>query len=177
MSNTLVVLSEPSGIVNTYVQSSLINSINDESVEVLDISKDELVSNSVRLLDHNDRIIFQFPMYWYSCPSEMKSWIDSVMKYDYLNRWRNKSFGIVLIAGVAKHEYSREGREKFSIEELMYPFVALAHRFGWSYEGTLSIHQFRKLSESDKFNVIQSYNHYLTDHHFNNIVSISQNKS
>jgi len=34
------------------------------------------------LLEH-DRIVLQFPMYWYSMPPLLKKWLDDVLTYNF----------------------------------------------------------------------------------------------
>lgn len=156
----LVVYSEPSGLTNTVVHSSLITHVNDLDSNIKYISASEL-EGCKDLLDSSDRVVFQFPIYWYSCPTEMKNWIDNVLSYSDLDRWIGKSFGIVLIAGVHTKEYSREGREYYSIDEISIPFYALANRFKWVTNGALSIHQMRGMTEETRVLALSTYHSYL----------------
>ena len=52
-----------------------------------------------------DRIIFQFPFYWYSSPALLKQWQDVVLADDFAygtdgGRLSGKEFGLVLALGV-----------------------------------------------------------------------------
>jgi glutathione-regulated potassium-efflux system ancillary protein KefG len=36
-----------------------------------------------RLLLEHDIIVFQHPLYWYSCPAILKEWMDQVLEYGF----------------------------------------------------------------------------------------------
>ena len=40
------------------------------------------IQKEQNLLTSHDRIVFQHPFYWYSCPPLMKKWLDEVLTYD-----------------------------------------------------------------------------------------------
>ena len=73
-----------------------------------------------------DRIIFQFPFYWYSSPALLKQWQDVVLTEGFAygadgSRLSGKEFGLVLALGVNEREYQAGGREGFTISELTRP--------------------------------------------------------
>jgi glutathione-regulated potassium-efflux system ancillary protein KefG len=79
-----------------------------------------------RLLDH-DVIVWQHPIYWYSCPPLMKQWIDIVLEFG----WAygpggtalagKKVFNLVTTGGAAE-AYQHEGRNRFTLREFLAPF-------------------------------------------------------
>lgn len=48
-------------------------------------------------LVENDRIIFQFPLYWYSFPAILKKWIDDVFTPGFAYGRKGKEFGTKLV--------------------------------------------------------------------------------
>lgn len=77
------------------------------------------------LLDY-DRIVLQFPFYWYSCPPLLKKWFDDVFTYgwaygpggDYL---LNKEFIVATTTGGTENCYRAGGDNWFSISEFLKP--------------------------------------------------------
>lgn len=62
------------------------------------------------LLDH-DRIIFQFPFYWYSSPPLLKKWLDDVLTYGFAygstgDKLKGKDLQILLSAGGQEKYYT-----------------------------------------------------------------------
>ncbi|MDY0407249.1 NAD(P)H-dependent oxidoreductase [Virgibacillus sp. 179-BFC.A HS] len=68
-----------------------------------------------KLLKQHDRILFQFPFYWYSSPALLKQWQDDVLTEGFAYGPRGsmlagKEFGLVLAIGVKNSEYQAGGR-------------------------------------------------------------------
>ncbi len=83
-----------------------------------------------RLLAH-DVVIFQHPMFWYSSPALLKEWQDLVLEYGFAygsggQRLAGKLFFNAITTGGAQDEYSHEGRNHFTIRELLQPFEQTA---------------------------------------------------
>ncbi|OTE82596.1 NAD(P)H dehydrogenase, partial [Escherichia coli] len=69
------------------------------------------VKAELQLLAQHDRIIFQFPFYWYSSPAHLKIWQDNVLEQA-TRVLEGKELGIVLTTGVAEKEYQAGGKEE-----------------------------------------------------------------
>lgn len=79
------------------------------------------------LLISHDIIIWQHPMYWYSCPPLLKQWIDMVLEYNWAygnkgNALRNKIIFQVITTGGKKENYASTGRDRYTIQDLLEPF-------------------------------------------------------
>lgn len=112
-------------------------------------------------LQEADRIIFQFPFYWYQCPSVMKQWLDEVLTLNLSQKGKKKELGIVVTVGAKKDRYTAGGSVGFGIEELLRPYQALANQLGWEYQTPFVIYQFQYLSESKKQQLLVDYLYYL----------------
>lgn len=112
-------------------------------------------------LQEADRIILQFPFYWYQCPSVMKQWMDEVLTLNLSQKDKKKEFGIVVTVGAKKDRYTVGGSVGFGIEELLRPYQALANQLGWKYQTPFVIYQFQYLSESKKQQLLVDYLYYL----------------
>lgn len=125
------------------------------------------VAYEQNLLRQNDRIIFQFPFYWYSSPPLLKHWQDVVLEAGFAHGKRGKAlhgkeFGLVLMVGVPEREYQAGGSELFSINELTKPFQAMAHKTGMKYLRPLTIFQFAYMEEEQKMDMLIQYWQLLT---------------
>lgn len=97
----------------------------------IDVKKEQAL-----LLSH-DRIIIQFPLYWYSMTPLLKKWLDDVLEYGFAyGRTGNKLKGkdlqlIVSVGGQAKY-YS--GFDMYcTIHDLMRPFQLTANLTQMNY--------------------------------------------
>lgn len=90
--------------------------------EKIDVEKEQL------LLETCDKIIFQFPFYWFSCPAFFKKWLDEVLSYGWAHgrdseyKLAGKKIALGITAGIEKKEYCASGRYKYTIEQLTVPF-------------------------------------------------------
>ncbi|WP_208559856.1 NAD(P)H-dependent oxidoreductase [Marinilactibacillus kalidii] len=129
--------------------------------EEIDVQKEQA------LLKNHDRILFQFPFYWYSSPPLLKKWQDEVLEEHFAfghrgNQLNGKAFGLILVIGVAEKEYQTGGLEGFSISELTKPYQAVARKTGMHYLKPLEIYQFPYMTEEEKMKLLISYQQWLT---------------
>ncbi|WP_424942394.1 NAD(P)H-dependent oxidoreductase [Aliiroseovarius crassostreae] len=85
----------------------------------------DVIAEQKLLLDH-DRIIFQFPLYWYSSPAILKQWQDLVLApgfaYAGAHRLEGKEFMVATSIGATEEDYRAGGHNHFSVDELLRPF-------------------------------------------------------
>lgn len=80
------------------------------------------------LVENHDNIIFQFPIYWFSCPPLLKQWFDSVLTYGWAYgsssgyRLQGKKIGLAVTAGIQQKDYTKSGRYYYTLTELLRPF-------------------------------------------------------
>lgn len=168
---TLLIVSHPE-LIDSGSQQYFLSSIKDfEEVTVhhlegtypdgnIDVAKEQ------ELLKQHDRILFQFPFYWYSSPPLLKHWQDVVLEEDFAHG-RNyalagKEFGLILMIGVAEREYQAGGEEQFTISELTKPFQAMAYKTRMKYLRPFTIFQFSYMEEEEKMNLLIQYWQMLT---------------
>jgi len=81
-----------------------------------------------RLMENYDKIVFQFPMYWFSCPPLLKKWFDEVLIYGWAfgrksgYKLENKKIGIAISVGSTEEDYSLKGNYRHTFKELIVPF-------------------------------------------------------
>jgi Putative NADPH-quinone reductase (modulator of drug activity B) len=86
------------------------------------------VGTEQKLIERHDKIVFQFPFYWFNCPPLLKKWLDDVLTYGWAYGSKSgykvsgKKVTLVISAGIDEHEYHPTGRYKYTIAELTKPF-------------------------------------------------------
>lgn len=81
-----------------------------------------------RLMENFEKVVFQFPVYWYSSPPLLKKWFDEVLIYGWAfgsksgYRLENKKISIAVSLGSGKDEYTLEGHYGHTIDDLLVPF-------------------------------------------------------
>jgi len=89
------------------------------------------VNKEQELLLKHDRIVIQFPLYWYSMTPLLKQWLDDVFTYNFAygskgDKLKDKDLQIILSAGGYEKFYS--GFDKFcTIHDLLKPFELTAN--------------------------------------------------
>lgn len=90
-----------------------------------------------QLLEH-DRIVLQFPFYWYSSPALLKQWQDVVLKYGFAygsegNKLHGKELMLAISSGGPAQAYQAGGYNHYSMSELTRPFQATANLCGMHF--------------------------------------------
>lgn len=81
-----------------------------------------------KLIEQYDKIVFQFPYYWFNCPPLFKKWLDVVLTHGWAFgrnsgfKMAGKKIALAISLGADKHEYSSSNIFKYSLEELTRPF-------------------------------------------------------
>lgn len=91
-----------------------------------------------KLLEAHDRIIFQYPLYWYSTPPLLKKWFDAVLQYGWAygpggDKTQGKEIGVAISTYGSTESYQPGGANRFTIEEIVRPIEALSHFISATY--------------------------------------------
>lgn len=94
------------------------------------------------LAEQFDRIIFQYPMYWYDVPSLFKKWMDQVLAFGWAfgtgEALKGKPIGVVITTGNPRETFTRE-QLGFTIEESALPVIATIRYVQAEYAGLVSL--------------------------------------
>ena len=110
------------------------------------------VEREQELLMAHERIIFEFPFYWYSSPPLLKKWLDDVLTYGFAygstgNQLKGKDLQIITSAGGEEKFYS--GFDIYAtVYELLRPFQLTANLCQMNC--MLPVWMYRADSASDK---------------------------
>ncbi|RDI45526.1 NAD(P)H-dependent oxidoreductase [Falsibacillus pallidus] len=105
-----------------------------------------------KLLLEHDRIVFQFPFYWYSSPALLKEWQDIVLEYGWAygsegTKLHGKEFVIATSTGGPAAAYQAGGYNQFSMSELTKPFHAMANLTGMRFLPSFTLQGVRTLTD------------------------------
>ncbi|MBW3091504.1 NAD(P)H-dependent oxidoreductase [Bifidobacterium sp. 82T10] len=83
-----------------------------------------------RLVEDHDRIVLQFPLYWYSSPALLKEWEDKVLAFGWAygpdgEALRGKQIMVATTAGGPESEYQPVD-EGATIDEVLSPYRMMA---------------------------------------------------
>ncbi len=141
--NTLIVVAHPnlagSRINKAWVQALATQphvTINELSAKYPDHGIDIFAEQEL-LLTH-DRFVLQFPLYWYSSPPILKSWIDAVLQPGFAyavggDKLCGKEWMVSTSVGSTEDGYRAGGHNRFTVDELLRPFQQTASYTGGIY--------------------------------------------
>lgn len=110
------------------------------------------VEKEHKLLLEHDRIVLQFPFYWYSSPALLKQWQDLVLTYGWAygtegTKLRGKEFMLAISTGGPESAYQAGGHNLFSMSELTKPFQATSNLTGMRFLPTFTKQGVRFLTD------------------------------
>lgn len=116
------------------------------------------------LLEEHDRIVLQFPLYWYSTPSLLKKWEDAVLTYGWAfgsngDKLHGKELLVAVTIGGAKESYSPDGDHNYTVPELLRPLQQTSNMIGTRYLTPYLLYGVMQLSDE---HLEQSAKHYVT---------------
>ncbi|MFB9329359.1 NAD(P)H-dependent oxidoreductase [Paenibacillus aurantiacus] len=128
------------------------------------------VAREQQLLEAHDRIVFQFPLYWYSSPPLLKQWLDEVFLYGWAygtdgGKLKGKQFGVAVSTHGPASGYAADGANRFTLRELLRPFEATAHYVGASYLPIFSLSDVDHVTEAELAGNAKDYVKFVTNEH------------
>ncbi|MBE0497323.1 MAG: NAD(P)H-dependent oxidoreductase [Campylobacterales bacterium] len=160
MKKTLVVLAHP-GMETSRLNKALIEAIKDEAhVTVHDIyalygTADAIdVKKEQEFLLAHERLVFQFPLYWFSTPSLLKDWQDRVLEYGFAygsegNKLANKEFKLAITVGSPEYAYQAGSYVHASLSEILKPLQTTALFTQMIYTQPFTVHRALKISDAE----------------------------
>lgn len=143
-----------------YTVHQLYDAYPDEKIDVL---------AEQHLVEQHDKIIFQFPYYWFNSPSLLKKWLDQVMTHGWAYgsksgyRMKGKKIALAISLGVQEEELSGSGKYKYPLDELTRPFELSFEYVKADYQPPFSFYGMDHIvSESHIALGVRSYINFLT---------------
>lgn len=98
------------------------------------------VKKEQQLIESHDKLVFQFPIYWFNCPPLMKKWFDEVFTYGWSHGSKgdklvNKKVALAVSTGISEKDFSVEGKYHYTLAEILTPFETTFKYCSADYQG------------------------------------------
>ncbi|WP_406044869.1 NAD(P)H-dependent oxidoreductase [Micromonospora sp. NBC_00898] len=128
------------------------------------------VIHEQQLLLAHDRIVLQYPTYWYATPALLKHWLDSVLQRGFAygggTALRGKTLQVATTTGGPAASYQPEGHNRYTMAELLLPLHATANLCGMRFAEPLVVHGAGYLSDEDLSLATKNYREHLAREQF-----------
>jgi glutathione-regulated potassium-efflux system ancillary protein KefG len=111
------------------------------------------VKREQNLLVQHDRIVFQFPFYWYTCPALLKKWFEDVLEYGWAyglggEKLTGKLFILAITTGGSEKSYRAGDYNWTSISEYIKPIQATITRCSGTFLPAFVLHGIKSASDA-----------------------------
>ncbi|UJF19208.1 glutathione-regulated potassium-efflux system ancillary protein KefG [Vibrio sp. SS-MA-C1-2] len=118
------------------------------------------------LVNAHDIIVFQHPLYMYSCPALMKEWLDVVLGQGFAygksgDALMGKYWRSVITTGGAKTAFTSSGYNRYSLNEILQPFELTAALCRMEWLPPLVLYWARSVGEQERKAHCDSYYQWL----------------
>ena len=119
------------------------------------------------LLLAHDVIVFQHPLYMYSCPALLKEWFDRVLGKGFAFgqgcALKGKYWRSVITAGGAEEAFGASGYNKFPLQEILQPFELSAALCQMHWVEPLVLYWARHVSVQERQEHAEQYRQWMLD--------------
>ncbi|WP_117235951.1 glutathione-regulated potassium-efflux system ancillary protein KefG [Vibrio maerlii] len=119
------------------------------------------------LLLQHDVIVFQHPLYMYSCPALLKEWFDRVLGKGFAfgeeSALAGKYWRSVITTGGNEEAFAEDGYNKYPLEQILHPFELTAALCRMTWIEPLVLYWARNVSELDRYQHAELYRSWLLD--------------
>ena len=134
--------------------------------KIIDIEKEK------KFLEKAERVVFQFPFYWYNMPALMRDYFDKVFEYGWAygpngNALKEKEFLVALSVGAPEYSYMGGSYNNFTITELLRPLEATANALQMVYLPYFALFDIPRLSDDDIKASTKNYVKHLNNENIN----------
>jgi glutathione-regulated potassium-efflux system ancillary protein KefG len=121
------------------------------------------IEREKQLLKEHDVIVWHHPFYWYSSPPLLKQWIDLVLEFGWAygpggNELEGKVIFNCVTIGGPRTAYNRDGYNRFTVRELLAPFIQTACLCKMNYLPPFAVHGTHRLKREGLESVAEQYN-------------------
>lgn len=154
------------------VQAARAASSSDSSVKVRDMYalypdfRIDVETEKAALTDA-DRIVLQFPMYWYSTPALLKQWEDDVLEHGWAygstgTALHGKELGVAVSPGAPGDRYDHDGAFHYTVTDLLRPLQATSNLIGTRFLRPFTTTGAMAISDADLETQASAYSAWLT---------------
>lgn len=132
----------------------------------IDIEKEK------KFLEKAERVVFQFPFYWYSMPALMREYFDEVLQFGWAygpngDALKDKEFLVALSVGAPEYSYMGGSYNNFTITELLRPLEATANAIQMVYLPYFALFDIPRLSKKDIEDSTKKYIMHINNENIN----------
>ena len=164
--NTLVLVFHPHLHDGSRINRTLAETAAAPSVTVRDDFRIDAEAEQEALLGA-DRVVWQFPMYWYSSPALLKQWEDTVLRHGWAygtggDKLHGKELMAAVSVGGSSDKYRHDGEFGVIVPELLRPLEATAKHIGMTWLEPFTIHGTLKVTDEELDEAARQYAALLT---------------
>ncbi len=119
-----------------------------------------------RLLEH-DVIVFQHPLYMYSCPALLKEWMDRILAKGFAfgnkSALQGKVWRSVITTGGSIDAFGSKGYNRYPLKDILQPFELTAALCRMHWEDPLVLYWSRNISDVERYQHAEDYRQWLLD--------------
>lgn len=124
------------------------------------------VSAEQAVLKNTDRVVWQFPLYWYSSPSLLKKWEDQVLAYGWAygphgDALQGKELQLAVTVGGKEADYHPGRRQSHTIDEYLSPLMQAGKYTGMKVLKPFVIFDTFNISDADLAKAAAKYRQVL----------------
>ncbi|UGA54584.1 glutathione-regulated potassium-efflux system ancillary protein KefG [Vibrio sp. VB16] len=123
------------------------------------------VQKEHQLLLSHDIVVFQHPLFMYSCPALLKEWMDRVLGKGFAFgdncALKGKHWRSVITTGGAREAFAPSGYNKYPMEEILQPFELTAGLCRMNWMEPIVLHWARHISDVERLQHAEAYRHWL----------------
>jgi glutathione-regulated potassium-efflux system ancillary protein KefG len=130
--------------------------------ERIDIAREQ------ELVMAHDRLVLQFPFWWYSAPHLMKKWMDEVLTFGWAygpdgDKLHGKELGLAISTGSAAEAYGPDGYNGYSMAEMTRPYEVGSNLIGMRFMPLFVIHGAMTIGDEELDRLAATYAQYVIE--------------
>lgn len=118
------------------------------------------------IVEAHDVLVFQFPWYWYSAPAVVKQYLDEILTrgwaYVGASALEGKPVIFAISTGGIADAYRADGHNKFTMTELLAPYIATANMTKMVWNEPFVVHGVRNMSDQELSDAALAYKELLS---------------
>lgn len=134
--NVVILLAHPN-YKESQANKALIDAVKDiPGVVIVDLYAQPFDAEAhKKILSQAKAVVFQFPFYWASAPSQLKKWIDEIFTpLAQTEAVKGKPLMVATTTGSEYEAYRSGGRNQFTLDELLRPYQLTANHSGMAWQ-------------------------------------------
>lgn len=130
-------------------------------------SHDEIdVESEKKFWESADRIVFQYPFYWYNMPSLMREYMDRVIQFGWAygpegEALKGKEFMCAISLGAPEYSFCGGGYNNFTLTEFLRPMQGTAQFLQMDYLPAFALYDAPRLREEEIERSAENYLEYI----------------